>query len=271
MSKRFSMRRVPREGDTLILCSRGRLFLYWWDERARRRRQNLVGPEALIAGWTNELVVEGATVGDLLGLLAGLRPTELRLLDGIAGRPFTPFAREARKRPVNTGIDLVQIEKVLELKDMGRFGQFGRVRRRGPGIDLRFSLSAHDGSPKRRYRWSSIPTGPLQEIAGARLVLKPFGGLFDERGDPDRRKRMVRFAAGFSVGEAISALLHEVCYDGSPELRDRRMADLQRRLKRVNQPGRSIPALFKIDMAKAKRNWLRALRIEEQLRQERHE
>ena len=243
--------------DRLIICPRG-LFVMTWDGDARRERQQLVGPEALLEEWTSPVEVEGATLGDLLGHVASLSKRDRDALSRVAGSHFEPYVKEMRKAQTGaTDITLIELRRYLCVERDHVAGKSGTR------IELLVSVRGRT-TPRSRTGWA-CGHSPISDYARAALVLRDGGQLVDERGrDP---KVLTRFRAEWRVCDVLTALLDEFCFDGSPERRDQRMKELPARLDGPLTPIEQVWA--EVD-ARDKREAPRRAREEWRLWRERH-
>ncbi len=185
------------------------------------------------------------------------------MIEDVAGSSVRAYLPELEKAPSGlTDTTVVEIDKCMTI---GK-----NYDGRGARVEVLITVTGRTGSPERPRGCWAVSALPLQEIAGARLVLRGRGDVFDDR--RSRRgvpKRIARFKAEFTVGEVLTGLLYDICFDGSPETRDQRMKEVHERLKRK---GRTYSwAELKAECeAQAKREAPKLARIEERLRRERH-
>lgn len=218
-------------GPDVLLRPNG-FFITWWEKQ--QKRLDLIRPRELLTYVNLDIELNDATtVGDLVRLLRMLPPEEVdrlsRYCQGLYIQPFLNESLDARE-PDKDAIPLTSLvfSRLLETHK-----PLPSSASQEPEMTMRIECMGKDGESDERY---AIDMSPMWKLAKCKLVVSPYAELVEDGIEVKAKYRMP-----LKLGEMLIGFFNEIAFHGSPEERDRRLADLNDRIAHMDdEPG--IPA-----------------------------
>jgi hypothetical protein len=244
----------------LVLRKDGFYLREWNSEKGAYDPEQLLEDGKWLFRWTDALELEGrVTLGDVFAILAELSEGERQLFSALAeAGDIGAFIEEAQKpltgeHSETNSLDYIEIYRFVEINWYKREGI--------PDFECRVLTSGCCKDDPQRY---SFDFTPVNALLHCELRLLPTTRFYDNRNDYNEKGKFARpphnppfdkmsddpdydpnqyptvngkpctcaecegehFTTSCKLGEVMLALFDDICFHGTPEMRDERLEDL---------------------------------------------
>jgi hypothetical protein len=251
--------------DNLELRRGGKLFASEWDgETGDYVVQDVTERAPMYLFWPNCTIEEGVTLGDLFTLIKLHLPFfSVAINNWVEEYISEAYSQPAKKIDVYDpeGIEYLELSWYIEFDRGGtRVSTWGKKKREyeaepyasgysfpqlsGVGWELREDLDQGHGNvyeAGHRINWG-VGFTPAYELVDLPIRLNPRFRVFDDsipieesNGDPNWREVVNCGGATFTLGHILYGTIWELTWHGPPESRDERKADLDERMKEIDE------------------------------------